>query len=52
MCLNCHGTPGKHIQDATLTKIQQLYPEDRAVNFKEGDLRGLWHIIFNVQKEK
>jgi hypothetical protein len=52
MCMNCHGTPGKHIQDATLTRIQQLYPEDRAVNFKEGDLRGLWHIIFNVQKEK
>jgi hypothetical protein len=50
--MNCHGTPGKHIQDATLTRIQQLYPEDRAVNFKEGDLRGLWHIIFNVQKEK
>lgn len=51
MCLNCHGAPRKQIQDATLTRIQQIYPDDRAVNFKEGDLRGLWHIIFNTQKK-
>jgi len=52
MCLNCHGTPGQQIQKTTLARIHQIYPDDRAVNFKEGDLRGLWHIIFNVQKEK
>ena len=46
MCLNCHGTPGQHIQAPTLARIQKLYPQDRAVNFKEGDLRGVWHIIF------
>lgn len=50
MCLNCHGTPGKQIQNATLARIQQIYPDDKAVNFKEGDLRGVWHIIFNAQK--
>jgi hypothetical protein len=49
MCVNCHGTPGKEIQKSTLTRIQQLYPDDRAVNFKEGDLRGLWHVIFNAE---
>lgn len=51
MCLNCHGTPGKQIQHATLTRIQQLYPDDQAVNFEEGDIRGVWHIIFNAQKK-
>jgi hypothetical protein len=47
MCLNCHGAPNKEIQPATLARIQQLYPADQAVNFKEGDLRGMWHVIFS-----
>lgn len=51
MCLNCHGEPGKQIQPATLARIGQLYPEDQAVNFKEGDLRGVWHIVFKSQQE-
>ena len=51
MCLNCHGAPGKQIQPATLARIQQLYPDDRAVDFKEGDLRGVWHIVFKSQQE-
>jgi Protein of unknown function (DUF3365) len=50
MCLNCHGTPGKQIQNNTLARIQQLYPDDRAVDFKEGDLRGVWHIVFKSQQ--
>jgi Protein of unknown function (DUF3365) len=51
MCLNCHGTPGKQIQNTTLARIQQFYPDDRAVDYKEGDLRGLWHIVFKSQLE-
>ena len=51
MCLNCHGSPGQDIQSPTLARIQQLYPDDRAVNFKEGDLRGVWHIIFKSPKK-
>jgi hypothetical protein len=51
MCLNCHGNPGQDIQSSTLSRIQQLYPDDRAVNFKEGDLRGVWHIIFKSPKK-
>lgn len=50
MCMNCHGTPGTQIQKLTQTKITELYPDDQAVNFKEGDLRGIWHIIFKDQK--
>ena len=49
LCLNCHGTPGKQIQNSTLAKIQVLYPSDQAFDYKEGDLRGVWHIVFNPQ---
>lgn len=52
LCLNCHGTPGKQIQNSTLAKIQVLYPNDQAFDYKEGDLRGIWHIVFNPQKRK
>lgn len=52
MCLNCHGNPDHPIQAPTLARIQQLYPDDRAVNFKEGDLRGVWHIIFKSRKKQ
>jgi hypothetical protein len=50
MCLSCHGTPGAQIQASTLSQIQKFYPADQAVNFKEGDLRGLWHIIFKAKE--
>lgn len=52
LCLNCHGIPGKHIQNSTLAKIKQFYPSDQAVGYKEGDLRGVWHIIFKSEKPK
>ncbi|MEX2565618.1 MAG: DUF3365 domain-containing protein [Cyclobacteriaceae bacterium] len=44
LCLNCHGEPGKEIQEETLESIQSLYPEDKAVNYKVGQLRGMWSI--------
>lgn len=46
MCLNCHGTPGKQVGDSTLRRLKDLYPEDRALDFQAGDLRGAWHIVF------
>ena len=46
LCVNCHGSPGKDIQPPTLTAIRKQYPGDKAIGFKEGDLRGSWHLIF------
>lgn len=46
MCLACHGDPQKDIQPAVLQTISKLYPDDKAIGYKEGDLRGAWHIIF------
>ena len=46
-CVVCHGTPIDEISESTLAKINELYPEDNATGFAEGDLRGLWKITFN-----
>ena len=44
-CLKCHGTT-TDIDSATLTKINHLYPNDKATGFKMGELRGFWKIEF------
>ena len=44
LCLNCHGERGKEINQQTLEKINGLYPDDKAINFKVGELRGMWSI--------
>ncbi|MCP4144826.1 MAG: DUF3365 domain-containing protein [bacterium] len=43
ICLRCHGTDMN--KDVSL-KIAELYPEDKAVGFKEADIRG----AFTIQK--
>jgi outer membrane murein-binding lipoprotein Lpp len=45
MCLNCHGSRDQ-VQPSTLARIQNKYPNDQAIDYKEGDLRGVWHVIF------
>ena len=42
LCLNCHGEPGKDINEATFNAIKAKYPKDKAMGYKEGDFRGLW----------
>lgn len=46
LCLNCHGTIGKELTAENASFIKQLYLEDRATGYKEGDLRGMWKIEF------
>lgn len=42
-CVKCHG--GKSdITESTQNSITQKYPGDKAVNYKMGDLRGMWKI--------
>jgi hypothetical protein len=52
MCLSCHGKPREQIPVPTLNEINRLYPTDQAIDFKEGDLRGLWHITFNLARQR
>ncbi|MBC6367686.1 DUF3365 domain-containing protein [Algoriphagus sp. AK58] len=44
MCLSCHGEPGKEINQETLQKLAELYPDDKAKGHQVGDLRGMWAI--------
>lgn len=46
LCLKCHGEPGKDIKPEVAEKIAELYPGDKATNFRAGDLRGMWSITF------
>ena len=39
MCTACHGSP-EQITPAVNAKLQQLYPNDKAVDYKPGELRG------------
>jgi hypothetical protein len=45
-CLGCHGTENE-IPDNIKLILNERYPEDKAVNFKNGDLRG----AVSVKKE-
>lgn len=42
MCLQCHGNIKKDIEKDTYASILSIYPHDKAINFKEKDLRGIW----------
>lgn len=44
LCLNCHGDPIKDIKEDVYKLIKERYPDDFAVGYKEGDLRGMWVI--------
>jgi len=46
LCLVCHG---ENIASELRTKIDQLYPQDQARNYKLGDIRGAFSIIRDVQ---
>lgn len=46
-CLKCHGEPNKDIAPETLQTIVKKYPQDKATNYKEGDLRGMWRVKMN-----
>lgn len=48
LCLTCHGTPGKEVAFSTDSSIQKLYPRDKAVGYKNNEVRGVWRIAFKI----
>ncbi|KYG82558.1 Tll0287-like domain-containing protein [Roseivirga echinicomitans] len=50
LCLNCHGEVGSQVTLETLKSIQELYPNDNALNHKMGDLRGIWSVTFDISE--
>lgn len=49
-CQMCHGAPDA-IDPAVLAAIKEQYPEDQAVGFSEGDLRGWFWVEVPPQAE-
>jgi len=47
VCLGCHGA---HLSPAVTAKLTELYPQDQAVGYKEGDLRGAFVVVKNLTK--
>lgn len=47
MCLQCHGSPNKDIQNTTLKKLTLLYPKDKAIGYDVNQVRGIWSISFD-----
>lgn len=43
-CLKCHGDPDGSLEAAALSMIKERYPDDQAIGYELGDLRGLWSI--------
>jgi hypothetical protein len=47
LCLTCHG---EVLDPDVASRIKEMYPEDRAIDFKVGDLRGVFWIEFPADK--
>lgn len=46
LCMNCHGVVGEQVKTEDYQLIASLYPNDQAVGYKPGELRGMWSITF------
>ncbi len=45
LCLTCHGNT-ESFSSELKTTIKEKYPKDQAINYKPGDLRGMWSVTF------
>jgi len=46
VCLNCHGS---NINDNLKQEIKNLYPDDKAINYKLNDIRGAFVMYRNIK---
>jgi len=46
VCLKCHGSNNS---DELTAKLSELYPEDRAVDYSAGDIRGAFVVVQKMQ---
>lgn len=49
MCMQCHGDPKTEISPETLSKLNALYPKDKATGYKPNELRGIWVVEMDRQ---
>lgn len=46
LCLQCHGKIGETLSEDNYAHIKELYPQDEATGYTDGELRGMWSISF------
>lgn len=51
LCLRCHGNIGDDVDAKDYELIKSLYPNDKAVGYKAGELRGVWSMKFPVSSK-
>lgn len=49
LCLKCHGKLDETLKAEDYAVIKELYPEDHAIGYAAGDLRGIWSITFPAE---
>lgn len=47
MCLQCHGVIGAELEGPFYEKVKALYPEDQAIGYAAGELRGMWVVALD-----
>lgn len=52
MCLQCHGEPGKDVDETTLAVIQKKYPNDLATGYGLNELRGIWKVSWKLKDKQ
>jgi hypothetical protein len=50
LCLTCHGKLDNGLSKETNDFIKSKYPNDQAIGYEIGDLRGMWSITFPKKK--
>lgn len=45
-CTQCHGIKGEGLNKKAAKKLEELYPNDQALGYQAGDLRGMWVLSF------
>lgn len=45
VCTKCHGDPSTFSKEL-VARLSELYPEDQATGYKEGQLRGAFRVVF------
>ena len=52
ICASCHG-PERTLSPGVRARLAKRYPEDRAVGFHDGDIRGwFWVVVPNTPRER
>ena len=47
ICMQCHGNQDTEVLSETLLQINKLYPNDKGIDYKINELRGIWVVKMN-----